>query len=115
MIRRLAISFLSLSWVLGFCSFFLLSTPDFTQVNTQQEVKIQSVDLVRFSSTVPQQIKVEIPTFKIDWNSFGKFNAEDLFRLLPLQKASLQILEEQYRPKSLFDVKITFLHFFFTW
>ena len=115
MTKKLATLFLSLSWVLGFCSFFCFSAPDYSQGITDREVQIQSVDLMRFSSTVPHQISVEIPSFKIDWNSFGKFNAEDLYRMLPYLVASFQVLEELYRPQALFDVKITFLHFFFTW
>ncbi|GMQ28540.1 hypothetical protein [Algoriphagus confluentis] len=115
MTKRLATLFLSLSWALGFCSLFLFQAPDLSLEKPYQEVQVRSVESMHFSTAVPHQLKVEIPSFKIDWNSFGKFNAEDLFRFLPFQKASFQVLEELYQPQALFDVKITFLHFFFTW
>ncbi len=112
--KLLSTLMISFSWIIG-----LIAVSSFDQVSQieNQQVSIQanfdfSQDYeIEISST---NLSVEIPSFKIDWQLFGKLNSVwETFSRSIITELSLQ----EYLKKTivLFDVKSLFLHFFYPW
>lgn len=112
--KLLSTLMISLSWIIGMIAVF-----SFEQVPTakNQQVTIQSN--FDFSQEAEIEISgttltIEIPSFKIDWQLFGKLNSTwDSIPRMIIAELSLQ----KYLNHSLvlFDVKSLFLHFFYPW
>lgn len=114
MTKLLSLLMISLSWVIGMIAVF-----SFDQVAQSQDHQVSIQANFDFSQDYEIEISgtnlsLEIPSFKIDWQLFGKHNSdwESLSRTI-LTKLSLQ----EYLKKTLvlFDVKSLFLHFFYPW
>jgi len=113
--KLLSLFMITLSWVIGMIAVF-----SFDQVHISkedQEVSLQAnhnffQDYEIEISTA--SLSVEIPSFKIDWQLFGKLNSnwETISRSI-LTELSLQ--EYLKNTLVLFDVKTLFLQFFYPW
>tara|TARA_R110002020_G_C15850439_1_gene736077 strand:+ start:269 stop:613 length:345 start_codon:yes stop_codon:yes gene_type:complete len=112
--KQFSLLILSISWILWFVAVFtfpvsLVSTNiDYTHdsiSNLEQVAKIQF-------NAAPELL--EIPEFKIDWSLNAKLNPEWYFDFLSPFKV---YLASSFFKKSipLFDVKDTFIHFYYTW
>lgn len=115
MYKKLSISVLSLSWTFG-----LIALLSFNPVNGQGLDHIETSVHESLTTAISNPLafvldaELEIPKFKIDWNTFGKLNSNWSFQ--PIEHV-LGSVWNQIPPKShaLFDVKITFIQFFYTW
>ncbi|MDR7131953.1 hypothetical protein J2X69_004319 [Algoriphagus sp. 4150] len=112
--KQLSIVMISLSWVIGFMAVFAFSGTVEASENNRSHESVSS--LVQFSSNQfnAGTELLEIPEFKIDWSLNAKLNPEWYVDLLTPGKV---YLASSFFKKSvpLFDVKDTFIHFFYTW
>ena len=112
--KQLSIVMISLSWVIWFIAVFAFpvsnssSTGDFSQDSVSSSLHLTKI---QFN---PSPEILEIPEFKVDWSLNTKLNSDFNFELLNPYKS---YLSPAFFKKSvpLFDVKDTFIHFFYTW
>ncbi len=105
---------ISLSWVIGFMAVFAFSSPNESSENNHSHDSVSN--LVQFSKiqfNSGTEI-LEIPEFKVDWSLNAKLNPAWYVDLLNPCKA---YLASSFFKKSLplFDVKDTFIRFFYPW
>ncbi|REG94214.1 hypothetical protein [Algoriphagus antarcticus] len=112
--KQLSAVMISLSlgiWLVAVCNFS--GQPNF-------QVKQTSISVLSDLSSLPdlQFFELgnhpEVPGFKVDWSLSGKLNSEiESFGSL----SEIGCLTNSFFKKlvTLFDVKITFLHFFYPW
>ncbi|MEB2775920.1 hypothetical protein SYJ56_11425 [Algoriphagus sp. D3-2-R+10] len=112
--NQLSIVLFSLSWVLWFGAVlaFPVST-DFAINDFSHDSVSNHVQHINIQLNASPEL-VEIPDFKVDWSLNAKLNPNWYFDLLHPGKV---YLSSSFFKKSipLFDVKDTFLHFFYTW
>ncbi len=112
--KLLSLVMISLSWIVGMIAVF-----SFDQVNQVEDHGVSIHSNFNFSQDYEIEISspslgVEIPSFKIDWQLFGKLNSNwDFFSSL----ISTTISKPDFTKKALalFDVKSLFLHFYYPW
>lgn len=105
---------LSLTWLIGMVAVFSFppTTDAYSDSSTQQSViqKISSPEILLRTSTE----SLEIPPFKIDWRFNGflypAFSVE-FFTVYPIYLSS----SAYDRSGPLFNILITFFHYFHTW
>jgi hypothetical protein len=112
--KLLSIGMISLSWIIGLVAVFSFDQvyqPVDQQVSIHANFDFSQDFEIEISST---NLSVEIPSFKIDWQLFGKLNSDwETFSRTLITELSLQ--EYLKRTSILFDVKSLFLHFFYPW
>lgn len=104
----------SLSWILWFIAVFAFPL---TTKSADSGYSLDSVSSsrqltkIQFNSTAEL---LEVPEFKVDWSLTAKLNSDFNFEQISPYKA---YLSPSFFKKSspLFDVKDTFIHFFYTW
>lgn len=105
---------ISLSWIIWFVAVFAFPiTTNSTASGSSLDSVSNAVHLtkIHFNSTAEL---LEIPEFKVDWSLDTKLNSYFNFELLSPYKA---YLSPSFFKKSapLFDIKDTFIYFFYTW
>lgn len=103
------------SWMLTTFSFFLSEQKEYFEQSNEFEYGVQSDNNSIFSDLVYQQFSIDIPSFKVDWSSYGKLNSGGVFNFIILKHHENLELDLLFSTFALFDVKITFVQFFFTW
>jgi hypothetical protein len=112
--KLLSILMISLSWIIGLIAVFSIDQVPQTkdqQISIQTNFDFSQDYEIEISSA---NLSIEIPSFKIDWQLFGKLNCEwETFSRTLLTELSMQ--EHIKRTVVLFDVKSLFIHFFYPW
>lgn len=113
--KRLAASMIFLSWIFGLLAFFQFQPVQAESSHSKQEIYAYPLSDSNFDNSLAQSVQVEVPSFKVDWKLYGKLNASGVHIQVKslLSSPSEKGLPEKSSP--LFDVKTTFLHFFYTW
>ncbi len=112
--KLLSLLMISLSWIIGMVAVFSFDQVPQTedqQVSVQASFDFSQDYEIEISGT---NLSLEIPSFKIDWQLFGKHNSDwETFGRTIITQLSFQ----EYPKKALvlFDVKSLFLHFFYPW
>lgn len=112
--KQLSILMISLSWVIWFVAVFAFPfTPNSKASDASLNSISNSLHLTKIQFNSIAEL-LEIPEFKVDWSLDTKLNSYFNFELLSPYKA---YLSPSFFKKSvpLFDVKDTFIHFFYTW
>lgn len=112
--KLLSTVMISLSWIMWFIAVFAFpvpavsSTQDFSHDSFSNPTALAQI---QFNAS-PELL--EIPEFKVDWSLNAKLNPEWYVDLI---SPSEVYLPSSFFKKStpLFDVKDTFIHFFYTW
>ena len=112
--KQLSLVMISLSWVAWLVAVFVfpVSSYSFNKDFSQDSVSnLSQITHIQFNAT-PELL--EIPEFKVDWSLNAKLNPDWYFDLI---SPSEVYLSPSFFKKSisLFDVKETFIHFFYTW
>lgn len=113
--KQLSVLMISFSWVVWLAAVFAFPSHTWTSfpesARHDTTVKISDGNSLQFSPSVD---RLEVPSFKVDWRLSGKLNSE----WIPAFYSSVNT----FRPSSffkksrpLFDVKTTFIQFFYTW
>ena len=112
--KQLSLGMISLSWVAWLVAVFVFPiSEDSSSIDysVHSVSNINGLAQIQFNSG-PELL--EIPEFKVDWSLNSKLNPDWYFDLLSPSKA---YLSPSFFKKSipLFDVKDTFIHFFYSW
>ncbi|MFC5623810.1 hypothetical protein [Algoriphagus winogradskyi] len=112
--KQLSFLVISLSWVIWFIAVFAFPV---STTSTHTDFSHDSVSNHIQLSANPLSAGIDIlkiPEFKVDWSLNYKLNSDYKFELISPYKA---YLSPSFFKKSLplFDVKDTFIHFFYTW
>ncbi|PZX53922.1 hypothetical protein LV84_03030 [Algoriphagus ratkowskyi] len=110
--KQLSTVMISLSWVLWFAAVIAFPVDSGAHHFSHDSVSaLPTHKLIQYNCS-PELL--EIPNFKVDWSLNAKLN--------PAWYVDLHFLNEVYLSPSffkkstpLFDVKDTFIHFFYTW
>ncbi|HSF54658.1 MAG TPA: hypothetical protein VLA71_12940 [Algoriphagus sp.] len=110
MSKRLSLGVLLANWIVGIC--FILLLPQSADAATAVDGKSflqTSKSLISESANLP-----EVPSLEFDLKFFtasGLFNSP----FYSLHSGSLDFPDSKYGTIPFFDVKQTFIHFFYTW
>lgn len=112
--KQLSLVMIALSWVAWLVAVFAFPISENSTLKDFSHDSVSTINglaQIQFNSG-PELL--EIPEFKVDWSLNAKLNPDWYFDLLSPRKA---YLSPSFFKKSipLFDVKVTFLHFFHTW
>ncbi|MEB2775214.1 hypothetical protein SYJ56_07835 [Algoriphagus sp. D3-2-R+10] len=112
--KQLIAYLLGLIWLVSLSAIFLVSPQsDLAKIGKERHEIVQEVTsqeiLPLISSDTPKT-----PSFVIDWNLWSKFNSEWISLKYGLKDTSLfySFFKKSF---ALFDVKVTFIHFFHPW
>jgi len=112
--KQLSLVMLSLSWVAWLIAVFALPiTADSTVKDFSHDSVSNLLQPTQIQFTASPEL-LEIPEFKVDWTLKSKLNSDWYYDLL---SPSGVYLSPSFFNKSLplFDVKDTFIHFYYTW
>ena len=112
--KQLSTLMISLSWVIWFIAVFAFpADTNYASSDHLQDSVSNPLHLSQIQFKASPEL-LEIPEFKVDWSLNTKLNSDFKFELLSPYKA---YLSPSFFKKSvpLFDVKETFIHFFYTW
>ncbi|WP_111610348.1 hypothetical protein [Algoriphagus yeomjeoni] len=112
--KQLSFCMISLSWVMWFVAVIAFpvsiesSNIDLSHDSVSNHIQLSTIQF----NAGPEILK--IPEFKVDWSLNYKLNSNCKFEFVSPYKT---YLSPSFFKKSLplFDVKDTFIHFFYTW
>ena len=112
--KQLSLVMITLSWVAWLVAVFAFPIAVDTSVKELTYDSVSSVNGLSKHQFNISPDSLEIPTFKVDWTLHAKLNPAwyvDLFNIAGVY------LSSSFFKKSLplFDVKDTFIHFYYTW